>query len=299
MLKKKEIGLLLLLAGILSSGYAMANRYEAFKVGGKVLIDHNGKWDAVKPHQPLDGSSVIKIEPNSTFGIKDNNTKSIYYGTDAGEFSVIKFVMNAKKEMQQKTSAIVRTLGNSVSSNSVKRKAVLGVTNRGLGDASSSPSEDKIKEGSLEYVLNELIGGNVPPSIGLPHTLKGKVNVDSDSIASYEIEFPAGKDVSDRFYFINVVKISNEAVPQFMFPSGVKGELLSIAEGEKLNVDWYPTVYDPHARYFLFVSEEPYRVETLQNILNSVKNGDGNALQKFPLDKELRQSPVWIFEINS
>lgn len=299
----KKISLILITVLITSLGL-QASRYEVFRIKGSVMIEHNGKWHTLPAHSPLENSSRLKIESGATLSIKDNDTKSIYYRTGPEEISVARFIISAKKEMQSKTTSIVKTLGRTVSSDSPQRKSVLGVTNRGGAIAAAeAEGNEEIKVGTLEHFIRTLAQGEVAENSGSYPEIKGKILVDSDSIVSYEIDFPAsgssscGLSEQEDQYFLNVLKINGAEVPRLIFQSGTHGENISIAAGERIVVDWFPTIFEPGARYLLFVSDTPYRSELLQNTITFIHNGKINAVSGLPLDKGLREASVCFFEL--
>lgn len=296
MRKQNKISILTILIVLVYSLVSFAARYEVFKVEGNVMIKEGDKWMSLKVHEPLESASVIKLEENSRLGIKDDSNKAIYYGSDEGEYSVIKFIMNAKKGSQNKTSSIIKTMSNSVSSGTNRRKAVLGVTFRGTEGVDDT--FNSVKDGSLGDLLAILISGKHPTVSESPYNIKGKLIVDADSVVSFSLEFLQIKEDTDsiQLCFVNVMRITDGEFPQFLFSSGIKGESLSIAEGEKLLVDWFPSIFDSNAKYLLVINNTPYKVETLQNIINSRYNKNINT--GLPLDKQLMESTVWIVEMS-
>lgn len=264
---------LLLISLLLSVMVYSAARYEVFKLSGDVKLLKEGQWVMAKKYEPLQGTDKVMLGANSSIGIKDNKTMNIYFSSQTGESMVSALIISAKNQSKSTTSlltgAVTSANGDKEGKFSKIKRRVPGVVNRQL--PSSKHDADSVTQptyrNSFGNTLNDLLCDRI--ELTKPDSLNMELSVlvaPGDSVVSYMITDYMSK--ADTMY-VNVVRIIPGEAPQLMFDGGVNGENISITDGSELTVDWYPSVYDPSARYLLIVCEEDFNPKNMQGLLDS------------------------------
>lgn len=269
---------LLIISLLLSVMTCFAARYEVFRTSGDVKLLRDGQWVTAKKREPLLGTDKVMLGANSTVGIKDNKTKGIYYGSQSGETMVSAIIISAKNQSKSTTSLLSGAVTGANSGKNGKlskaKRNVNGVVIRGgvkgnlinMGDDTDSNVSPTYRN-SFGNMLNDLISDRIeltkPDSLRMELTLRVEPE---DSVISYVItDRMPGVDTM----YVNVVRIIPGEAPQLMFDGGVNNENISVANDSELTVDWYPSVYDPSARYLLIVCEQDFNPKNMQGLLDS------------------------------
>lgn len=268
---------LLLISLLLSVMVCSAAHFEVFRTSGVVEVLRDGQWVSVKKREPLQSTDKVKIGVNSFVGIKDNKNKNIYYCSQPGETKVLSIIVSAKNQSKSTTSLLSGAVTSANSDKAgKKRQKVHGAVIRGgikgrLIDSDDTADEDSVGhptyKNSFGNMLNDIICDKVELTESDTLNIGLKLVVaPEDSLLTYVItdRIP----IKDTKY-INVLRITPGEAPQLMFDGGMNGENIYITDNSELTVDWYPSVYDPSARYLLIVCEEDFNPKNMQGLLDS------------------------------
>lgn len=268
---------LFLISLLLSVTVCAAENFEVFRTSGVVQMYKDGQLVSVKKREPLHSADRLKLGTNSSIGIKDNKTKKIYYCSEPGWTKVLAIIVSAKNQSKSTTSLLTGTITSTTKGKPAKsRRQVHGAVIRGgingrLIDGTETTDEDSVKHhptyrNSFGNMLNDILSDKVELtesdslSIGL-----NLVVAPEDSLLTYVIT--DRMTVADTMY-VNVLRITPGEAPQLMFDGGLSNESVSITSDSELAVDWYPSVYDPSARYLLIVCEQDFNPNNVQKLLD-------------------------------
>lgn len=281
-----------------------ARVYEVFKVDGDIRQLIKGKTEAVTVGTKISDLSVFRIGKNAKIGIKDISTKSIYYSTKSGDFSVISIIRDARKNSAG-CSAAARKILKSESLRVNSR--VLGVVNRGFGDLASSTSpelEEPQDSGypvsnSYGWVLFRIANGVDSVSQKCPYDIGLTTSVSPlDSVISYKVDFHASEEMKNSvLLYINVLRKESNGDVDFMFAPDDRNGCLVIEPGMSLLIDWFPSVASSDSKYYLVACSRNFSPEKFMKASRRLASNEDSSRPKMFSLKDW-ECPTWIIPAN-
>lgn len=302
-MKKKALLLMISLLLSIMTGYS-AERYEVFRTSGDVKLFKDYKWVTAKKREAVRINDKVKIGDNSVIGIKDKETKGIFYSSEPGETVVSDIIIAAKKQSKSTTSLLTGAMVDTNSGDSGKsrrNKRVTGVVTGSVmrGPAEKNADTDSVVQPAYSNRFGNMLDDLIFKKVQLTEPDSLRISLDivvepEDSVVSYIItdRIPGNDTV-----YVNVIRLIPGAAPQFMFDGGVNGENIFISGETELKVDWYPSVYDPSAHYMLLVCKSDYKTGIIQGLVNKTFKAQTIKLSKPGfIDDALWNARTWLID---
>lgn len=246
------------------------SRYSVFNVSGNIMVMTTNEWKKAEKLDVLSASTKISIPQGGRIGIKDNQSLEIYYSQREGEMTVVRLIMDAKKNAKAKTSAIKNALNGTNTKNS---RPVLGGVMRKIYIPPHADNNYTSPSG-LGTAIKKIAKGNqkLLQLSNMPFALQLITNPDQTASFIIESNLPETNE-PDNQYALNILRIKENTKPTFIIPMGDGNTLFTINKPGKITIDWIPTLYDPEATYYLLatkasISHDKIEKFILQNFMS-------------------------------
>ena len=258
---------------MLSTLCLYASRYVVFKVNGDVKIQSANGWVVPKKRQAIALKDMVRIGPEAVIGVLDKESKGIYYSSAEGDISVSNIIRSAKKQAGRHTSLVAGSLANGGSRSAARRssrKVVGGVSSvlmRGQEEDAADGMTDSVSmsRDAMWRVLNPMTLNREALSAGAVDKVLFGYEIDADSVMTFRVA-----NDSDEELAVNVVKLGDEAAPQFLISGGEDNCTLVLAPHTDVAVDWVLVLYEPDAEYFLLVTDADFNVMYMRRFVDSI-----------------------------
>lgn len=237
-----------------------AQEYSIFKVEGKVMVlsHQTTEWKPAQKHATISKLDKVKLTSGSSLSIVDIATNRIISSAKTGEYTVSDFSQKATKKSESLFRSLNKILVRDIKKESVRNNhySTYGATMRGIHD--KADYADSLYASIYSAIISS------QPAIEAPVSFK-KITITPETFC-----FGVKNDTEETL-FINVLRVTKSDVCFCYSFTYDNFGVLPVTAHSSADLSGYPFVESDECRYVLVATSRPYKIASLQYLLQNME----------------------------